>query len=197
VSRDVEMPQVREARHRSSTESRERLLAVAAELFAEHGYEATTVREIGRRADLDPTLIARYFGSKAALYLESLRRDSRGATGPALDLTDPAAVTELLERVRRNGLAPTLYAAIRPHDDAELQAAAVDLLTVRIVEPAVARAHAAGRENARLRGELMTAALAGIIASRSAGALPTLSDAPPDDVAQLVAEIVRALAGSR
>ena len=37
-------------RHRSSAESRERLLTVAAELFAEHGYEATTVREIGRRA---------------------------------------------------------------------------------------------------------------------------------------------------
>jgi AcrR family transcriptional regulator len=198
VTPDVESPQAAteaRGRHRSSAESRERLLTVAAELFAEHGYEATTVREIGRRADLDPTLIARYFGSKAALYLESLRRGGPSTDSP-LDLTDPARVTELLERVRRNGLTPTFYAAIRPHDDAELQAAATDMLAHRVVDPAVARAKASGREDAQLRAELMTAALAGIVVSRTAGALPKLSDAPSNDVARLVTELVRALTGS-
>jgi hypothetical protein len=111
-------------------------------------------------------------------------------------LTDPAAVTELLERVRRNGLTPTLYAAIRPHDDAELQAAATDMLADRVVNPAVARASATGREDPQLRAELMTAALAGIVVSRTAGALPRLSDSPSTDVARLVAELVRALTGS-
>ncbi|MCU1493181.1 MAG: hypothetical protein JWO62_945 [Acidimicrobiaceae bacterium] len=197
---DVETPQAAtaaRARHRSAAESRERLLTAAVELFAEHGYEATTVREIGRRADLDPTLIARYFGSKAALYLESLRRGGFGADSPPPDLTDPAGVTELLERVRRNGLTPTFYAAIRPHDDAELQAAATDMLAHRVVDPAVARANASGRGDAELRAELMTAALAGIVISRTAGALPRLSDAPSTDVARLVTELVRALTGSR
>jgi len=180
-------------RHRSSADSRARLLAAAAELFGEHGYEATTVREIGRRAGLDPTLIARYFGNKAALYLESLRHGSPGTDGQPLDLTDPATVTQILERVRRNGLAPTLYAAIRPHDGAELQGAATNTLTTRIVGPAVARAQAEGMENAQLRAEVMTAALAGIVLSRTAGALPTLAEAPPDEVALLVTDIVHAL----
>ena len=33
------------------------------------GFEQTTLREIGERAGVDPSLIARYFGSKAELYV--------------------------------------------------------------------------------------------------------------------------------
>ena len=63
------------ARRRNAADSRQALLAAAQELFAERGFERSTIRDIGDRAGLDPTLIARYFGNKAALYLAALRSD--------------------------------------------------------------------------------------------------------------------------
>ncbi|MFD9659211.1 helix-turn-helix domain-containing protein [Streptomyces mirabilis] len=38
--------------------------SLRATLFAERGFDRTTIRDIGERAGVDPALIARYFGSK-------------------------------------------------------------------------------------------------------------------------------------
>lgn len=45
------------------------LLRTARRIFALRGYEATSVREIARQAEVDPALIAHHFGSKEALWL--------------------------------------------------------------------------------------------------------------------------------
>ncbi|WP_431260749.1 TetR/AcrR family transcriptional regulator [Roseateles chitinivorans] len=45
------------------------LLRTARRIFALRGYEAASVREIARQADVDPALIAHHFGSKEALWL--------------------------------------------------------------------------------------------------------------------------------
>jgi AcrR family transcriptional regulator len=180
-------------KRRSSADSRASLLTAAAELFGEHGYEGTTVREIGRRADVDPTLIARYFGSKAALYLESLRRESGLTDGAPADLTDAAQVRELLDRVGPRAPSPTLFAAIRPHDDAELQAAAMELLARRVTGPVEAKLVASGADQPQLRAEIVTAALAGIVLSRTSKAMPELTHASSGDIAGLVAQLVRSL----
>ncbi|MDH0867333.1 helix-turn-helix domain containing protein [Mitsuaria sp. GD03876] len=45
------------------------LLRTARRIFALRGYEATSVREIAREADVDAALIAHHFGSKEALWL--------------------------------------------------------------------------------------------------------------------------------
>jgi AcrR family transcriptional regulator len=178
-------------RKRNSAFSRSSLLEAAAELFASQGYEQTTVREIGRAANVDPTLIARYFGSKAALYLESLRGQS--ADGLTTDLRDAAAVRELLDRVAPRGPSPTLYAAVRPHEDPELQAAAMEVLGRRVTQPVEAQVRAAGLDKSDLRAEIATAALAGIVLSRTAKALPALTAAGSSEVAELVATLMRSL----
>lgn len=40
--------------------------------FYEHGYSATTIRSVARRAEVDPALIYHYFADKAALYAATL-----------------------------------------------------------------------------------------------------------------------------
>ncbi|WP_416758506.1 TetR/AcrR family transcriptional regulator [Roseateles sp. So40a] len=45
------------------------MLRTARRIFALRGYEATSVREIARQAEVDPALIAHHFGSKEALWL--------------------------------------------------------------------------------------------------------------------------------
>lgn len=51
-----------------SRPAREAILTAARRLFAEEGYEKATVRAIARTAGVDPSMIIRYYGSKADLY---------------------------------------------------------------------------------------------------------------------------------
>lgn len=53
--------------------TRERLLEAAAEVFAAHGYEAATVREICRRAGANVAAVNYHFGSKQMLYASMLK----------------------------------------------------------------------------------------------------------------------------
>ena len=54
-------------RERRKLEVRARILAAARELFAKHGFEATTVDEIARAADVAPATFFNHFQSKQAL----------------------------------------------------------------------------------------------------------------------------------
>ena len=71
----------------SSTDpTRERLLAAAAEVFAEKGYDGARVGEIAKRAGLTTGAIYAHYGTKAELLAEAIRRHS------------PTALAELYER---------------------------------------------------------------------------------------------------
>ena len=48
--------------------TREAILAAAEAEFADKGFELASAREICRRAEANPALLSRYFGSKEALY---------------------------------------------------------------------------------------------------------------------------------
>lgn len=53
---------------RKSDRTREAILDAAKVMFAEHGYQGTTVRAIAERASIDPSMIIRYFGGKDGLF---------------------------------------------------------------------------------------------------------------------------------
>lgn len=57
----------------ASDDTRTRLLTAAAKVFAEHGYEGTTIREICQRAGANVALVNYHFGDKMELYLEVIR----------------------------------------------------------------------------------------------------------------------------
>src|SRR6478609_2950361 len=120
------------ARRRNAADSRQALLDAASSLFAERGFDRSTTRDIGERAGLDPTLITRYFGSKAALYLATLRTDFAAEEPGALrDLLEPDRMPMLLDRIDRRGTGPIYDAALRPHSDPVVDAEARALLTER------------------------------------------------------------------
>lgn len=52
-----------------SAETRRRILAIAREAFAVHGYEVTTNRDIANQAGVTPAALYHYFPSKADLYV--------------------------------------------------------------------------------------------------------------------------------
>jgi AcrR family transcriptional regulator len=64
-----------ERRERERLAMREQILNAARELFAERGYEAVTMREIGKRIEYSATALYNHFADKEALVRELCRRD--------------------------------------------------------------------------------------------------------------------------
>jgi AcrR family transcriptional regulator len=51
-----------------SQPTRDRILAAARRLFAQEGYDRTTIRSIAAEADINASLVVRYYGSKEQLF---------------------------------------------------------------------------------------------------------------------------------
>jgi AcrR family transcriptional regulator len=70
---------------RADRETHERVLAEAAQLFADQGFRKVTVREICRAADANVAAVNYHFGDKAGLYREVLQSaiDAMQATSEA------------------------------------------------------------------------------------------------------------------
>jgi AcrR family transcriptional regulator len=87
-------------------ESARRILEAARAEFAEHGFDAATIRAIAARAEVDPSLVMQHHGSKAALFRSAVQ----------LDATDSDQVQAHLQDVvdeRIAGLPPELHALVR------------------------------------------------------------------------------------
>ena len=172
--------------------SKQRLLAAAGELFAERGYERTTLRDVGERAGVDPALVARHFGGKAGLYLAALKAE-RGEVPPA-DLLDPDRLRAVLTRLGTRGSGPVLQAVVRAAEAPEVAAAAREELSARLVDPLEARLRADGVDRPRLRAEVAVAAFAGVVLGRGGGALDGLAAAEPEELVELVAGLLAGVA---
>jgi AcrR family transcriptional regulator len=53
---------------RSSEQTKAQILAAARERFAQSGFEKATIRAIAADANIDPSMVMRYFGSKDQLF---------------------------------------------------------------------------------------------------------------------------------
>ena len=72
-------------RRRDSAATKAALLTAARTLFADRGFEQTTVRDIAARAGVNQALLFRYFGSKEALFHAAM-----ASTSEQLHRPDPA-----------------------------------------------------------------------------------------------------------
>lgn len=62
----------RTGRRPGAPETREDILAAARRAFGDRGYEATSLRSIAKKVQVDPALLVHYFGSKEGLFLAAL-----------------------------------------------------------------------------------------------------------------------------
>ena len=60
-----------------SAKTKARIVQAATGLFAELGFERTTVRLVAQAAQIHPSMVMRYFGSKEALFIASVSFDLR------------------------------------------------------------------------------------------------------------------------
>jgi AcrR family transcriptional regulator len=83
------------------SDTRTRLLGAAGPVFAAHGFDGATVREICASASVNIASVGYYFGDKLGLYRQVIQnvRDSRERQFPAPDVDDNSDPQEMLFKI--------------------------------------------------------------------------------------------------
>lgn len=174
-------------RKRDADATRAALLAAARDLFGRHGYDAVTLRDIGELAGVDASLIARYFGNKAALYRSAVDEDSR-EVNPSPETFDLRSFTTyaLRQADRRGAPGPLVQALLSQSDAAEARASAADEMRTRLITPLADRLAAEGADDPVGRAEVLISCLIGVIALRSSTLFDGLSAMNPDTIGAIL-----------
>ena len=82
----------------ADSSTRDHILLTAGKVFAECGFQQTTVREICTRAGVNLASVNYYFGDKETLYLEAVQMAHRSRAGevPLPDWSEDVAAEERL-----------------------------------------------------------------------------------------------------
>lgn len=178
-------------RLRKSDRTRAAILAAAEELFAELGYERTTVRDIAARAEIDPAMVIRYFGSKDALFaavavfdlkLPDVSRIDRSRIGETL-------VRHFLKIWEGDEALSGLLVVYRSAASNEAVATKLRSLFAAQVLPAIARA--GPRATAEQRAGLVATQLLGLAFCRYVLKIPPVVAMAPETIVREVGATVQ------
>jgi AcrR family transcriptional regulator len=85
-------------RERKKQRTREQIIEAAMRLFAERGYQATTIAEIANAAEVAPRTFFSYFPSKEAVVFHNVDRDLDGLAGALRDRLPGETAFDALRR---------------------------------------------------------------------------------------------------
>jgi AcrR family transcriptional regulator len=174
------------AEQRQRTETR--ILTAARRLFAENGYDRTTIRSIAAAAGSDPGLVMRYFGSKEKLFVQAA---TIPADGPITG--SPEQIAELLATALSEKLADEPAAALAAlrsmftHPEA-----GIEVRTAMSGQQQQVAALMRG-EDAVLRAGLIGALTIGVVIGRHLLQLDGLRDASPEEITALLQPLINDL----
>lgn len=172
--------------------SREALLRAARGVFEEVGYDRATTRQIGERAGVDPSLIARYFESKEGLFLAALEA---GPVSEGVELEPASLLAQLLEYWEERGYSPISRALASPSLSEEARDRVHGLMRERVAAPLAAALAERGAADALLRAELLVALAVGVSITRANGTLGELAAASREDILGILGPAVGAIGG--
>jgi AcrR family transcriptional regulator len=164
-------PTTRAARRAATAQ---RILEAAQIEFGEHGLEASTVRAIAQRAEVDPSLVIQHYGTKNDLFAIATRLDH--------ETTDDDVAEHLFDvlDVRLGPLPPDTRALVRSMLTApEATAAMKDFLDERVAN----LARATSGSSAELRAALTVSSILGLTIARHFLKLDALIEISEEQVA--------------
>jgi AcrR family transcriptional regulator len=171
------------------------ILTAARRLFAERGFERTTIRAVAGEAGVDPALVMQYFGSKDRLFATA-----------ALSTVD----TQSLVQAEHHDLPRMALAHVfADFEDPDRRASAVALLRSSLTHPAARQvlrdevmgktqsqvAQTIGGDDANLRAAVLNACTLGLTVARYLLEDPVLADARQDDIERVMLPALREIAG--
>jgi AcrR family transcriptional regulator len=176
-------------RKRDAAATRQALLDAGAKLFAERGFDRTTVRDIADLAGVNQALLFRYFGSKEALFEEVIARSGREhlESHPAERLLSASLRSMLEPGGDRNRTLETYLRSSGSGDVGAVLRAEIGDEYARIL------ATLTDAPDAELRADLALAWLMGIGVVRELTGKQPLAGADPDEIVRLVLTAVRTL----
>jgi AcrR family transcriptional regulator len=171
--------------------TREAIETAARELFAINGFDRTTVRDIGARAGIDPSMIIRYFGSKDALFAQIAAPDLHL---PDLSETDSGVVGETLVRHfldlwEGGGVGGGMPVLLRSAASNEEAAEQLRKIFATQVFPAIARA--GPPETAPMRAGLVASQLLGLALTRYVLKVPLVVMMPPEFIIRTIGATIQ------
>jgi AcrR family transcriptional regulator len=185
----VSSPHQSRADRRRATETR--ILNSARELFAEKGFDRTTIRAVATAASVDPALVMQYFGSKRELFTQAVQAFPVLPTATDTD----ALVDQLLATLdlKLGGLPEGTLAMMRSMLTDPAAADHVRITLDRQIDSVSAALPAA--EDPELRAALFVTTMLGVTIGHQFLRLAVLRDAPADRIAAILRPAFKTLAG--
>jgi AcrR family transcriptional regulator len=161
-------PKPKTGRRAGGGDSRGAILRAARRLFAERGYDATSVRAVASRARVDPALVMHFYGSKAELFAASLELPAEPAELEALLRGDRATLGRRIAEFyvhrifgeRRATALSLLRSCVSNPEAAAMMRRVVEGSVVAVLEQLIPG------EEAALRGELCASHMMGLFLAR-------------------------------
>jgi AcrR family transcriptional regulator len=181
----------RPGRPAGTSDTRERILTRARELFARNGIGNTSIRSIAAAAEVDPALVHHYFGSKEQLFAAAVHIpiDPMQVIGPLrevpidqLGLVLPSLLLPLWDSEIGSGFIATLRSLLAGSDVSLIRSFLQDVISVevgsRVDEPA---------GSGRIRVQFVASQLVGIVMARYILELEPFKSLPVQQVAETIA----------
>jgi len=174
-----------------SDRTRSAILEAAQRLFAERGYDGTTIRDVAAEAAIDPAMVIRYFGSKDELFIRAAAIELEL---PALHKVARTSIGEALVRhflgiwegpQANSGMAVLLRSAASN----DLSAGKMREVFAAQVLPALARVGT--RATVGRRAGLVASQLLGLALCRYVLKLPAIAEMPVEELVKQVAPTIQ------
>lgn len=183
----------RTGRRPGDSNARDDIAAAAGRLFADQGYDRTSLRQVAREAGVDPALVTHYFSSKAALFVAVTRPPTEvGEQLPGIVAGDPAAVGRSVAQLvvgvlesddnRRRVLG--LVRAAATEDEAA--AMVRELIMTEVLGPVVGEL---GLDRPELRAAFVGSQVVGLVMARHVVGLPPLVALSSDELVEILTPV--------
>jgi AcrR family transcriptional regulator len=186
----------RRGRRGGTTESRDRILDAARRLFAEHGFEGTSLRQVARAAGVDPAMVHHFFNGKDELFAQSVELPA----DPEEVLADVSAarpeqraelIVRAVLRLWESPAQPSLLAFLRGTLSSKARTGLLRELVTRTVVSRITAGVPGPPQEVALRGDLVATQVVGLMMVRYVVRLEPIASAAREDVVRLVAPNVQ------
>jgi len=185
------MSQKRPGRPPGTSDTRDRILASARQLFARNGIDKTSIRAIASAAGVDAALVHHYFGTKQQLFVAAVRIpiDPMLVIGPLretpvdqLGLKLPSLLLPLWDSEMGSGLIATLRSLLAGNEVSLIRSFLQEVVAVevgtRVDDPP---------GSGRIRVQFVASQLVGVVMARYILELEPFKSLPVQQVAETIA----------
>ena len=181
----------RPGRPPGASDTRDRILSVARDLFARNGFDNTSIRSIASGAGVDGALVHHYFGTKTQLFAAAIHIpiDPMSVIGPLREVPVeeighvlPSLLLPLWDSEMGKGFIATLRSLLAGSDVSMVRSFLQDVIAAEVASP-VDSPPGTGR----VRVQFVASQLVGVVMARYILELEPFRSLPVDQVAETIA----------